>query len=312
MKEQNIQQQMLDDDNIDLKELFTAIWQGKWIIIAFTFISAIIAVVYALSLPNIYKSEVLLAPAEENQGGGAGLASQFGGLAAIAGVNLGGSGMDKTTLALEVLKSRAFIAEFINEHDLKATLMATNGWDIISNTLKYNEDIYNADTKTWLRVVNMPKKPEPSDLEVHEYFIKESLSITTDKETGLVLISIKHYSPYIAKEIVDKLVVAINDKIKKGDIAEANKSIKYLRSALNETPIADMQKVFYQLIEQQEQTKMLASVREQYVLKTIDPSVVSEKRNSPNRVLICILGVMIGGILSVLSILVRYFYKLNY
>ena len=91
------------DDEIDLKELFSAIWQGKWVIIVTTFIAAVIAVFYALSLPNIYKSEVLLAPAEENQGGGmSALASQFGGLAAIAGVNLSGGGADKTTLALEV------------------------------------------------------------------------------------------------------------------------------------------------------------------------------------------------------------------
>ncbi|MEP8095299.1 Wzz/FepE/Etk N-terminal domain-containing protein, partial [Vibrio parahaemolyticus] len=47
-------------DEIDLRELFKALWKGKWIIIATTFIFAIGSVLYALSLPNIYKADALL------------------------------------------------------------------------------------------------------------------------------------------------------------------------------------------------------------------------------------------------------------
>jgi len=302
------QLQLQADDEIDLKELFFAIWQGKWTIIITSFIAAIIAVGYAISLPDIYKSEVLLAPAEENKNGGmAGLAAQFGGLASIAGVNLGGTGADKATIALEIIKGKVFVAKFINSYNLKATIMATNGWNQASNKLTYNTDIYNLKTNTWMRDVKAPQQVEPSDLEVYEYFIKENLSITTDKETNLVTLSIKHYSPYVAKYIVEKLVIAINEKLKGDDISEANKSIEYLQDALNKSPIADMQKVFYQLIEQQEQTKMLASVRDQYVLKTINPAVVEEKKTGPKRALICILSVMLGGMISVMIVLIRYF-----
>ena len=78
------------DDEIDLGELWNVIWAGKWIIVGVTFIFALASVFLALNLPNIYRSEVLLSPAEDNSGGGlAGLAGQFGGLASLAGVNLG-------------------------------------------------------------------------------------------------------------------------------------------------------------------------------------------------------------------------------
>ena len=83
-------QNNIADDEIDLRELFTAIWQGKWIIIAITTLFAVASVFYAINQPNIYKSEALLAPAEQDQQGGLGaLAGQFGGLASLAGVNLG-------------------------------------------------------------------------------------------------------------------------------------------------------------------------------------------------------------------------------
>ncbi|MFT5815422.1 MAG: hypothetical protein ACI9VT_003195 [Psychroserpens sp.] len=306
-QEEQRQLQLQADNEIDLKELFFVIWQGKWTIIITTIIAAVIAVIYAISLPDIYKSEVLLAPAEESKSGGmAGLAAQFGGLTSIAGINLGGSGSDKAKIALEIIKGKVFVAKFINSHNLKATIMATNGWNQTSNKLIYNTDIYNPETNTWMREVKAPKQAEPSDLEVHERFIK-SLSISSNKETGLVTLSIKHYSPYVAKDIVEKLVLAINEKLKNDDIRESNKSIEYLQDALNKSPIADMQKVFYQLIEQQEQTKMLASVRDQYALKIINPAVVEEKKDSPKRALVVILAVMFGGMLSAAIVLIRSF-----
>lgn len=61
-------QQATQDDEIDLRELFAVIWQGKWLIIAITAVFTIGAVIFALMQPNMYKSEALLAPASEEQG----------------------------------------------------------------------------------------------------------------------------------------------------------------------------------------------------------------------------------------------------
>ena len=58
------------EDEIDLRELFAALWRGKWWIVASTLVGAGIAVMVAISLPNIYRSEALLAPSVEQQGGG--------------------------------------------------------------------------------------------------------------------------------------------------------------------------------------------------------------------------------------------------
>ncbi len=138
------------DHEIDLRELWSIIWSGKWTIIAITFVFAVASIFYALSLPNIYKSEALLAPAEENSGGGlAGLAGQFGGLASLAGVNLGGG--DKTALAIEVLKSREFISKFIKKHELLLPLMASEGWDRSRNELNIDPDIYDVKSGKWIR-----------------------------------------------------------------------------------------------------------------------------------------------------------------
>jgi uncharacterized protein involved in exopolysaccharide biosynthesis len=304
------QHQITEDDEIDLAELWHAIWSGKLLIIAISGLFAISSIIYAINQPNIYKATTLLAPTSE-QGGAGGLAKmagQFGGLASLAGINLGSGGTDKTGLALEVLKSRVFLENFINKHQLLVPLMATNNWDINTNTLIFDDEIYNETTKTWVRDVKAPKKPQPSQWEAYQEF-KDIFSITTDKESGMITLAIEHYSPEIATQWLLWLVSDINITMREQDKTEAQRSIDYLTKKLQETQLADMQTVFYQLIEEQTKTIMLAEVSKEYVLKTIDPANAPEEKAKPKRALIVVLGTMLGGVLSVLIVLIRYFTK---
>jgi uncharacterized protein involved in exopolysaccharide biosynthesis len=297
-----------NDDEIDLAELWLAVWSGKVLIIAITFLFAVSSIIYAINQPNIYKASTLLAPASE-QGGAGGLAKmagQFGGLASLAGINLGGGGTDKTGLALEVLRSRLFIESFINKYHLLVPLMAAKNWDINTNTLLLDEEVYNTKSKTWIREVKAPKTPEPSPWESFKVFT-ELLSVSADKETGMIIIAIEHYSPEIAKQWLIWLVAEINNTMREQDKSEAQRSIDFLSEKLQETQLADMQTVFYQLIEEQTKTIMLAEVSLEYVLKTIDPANSPDEKAKPKRALIVVLGTMLGGILSVLIVLVRYF-----
>ncbi|MGK0372897.1 MAG: LPS O-antigen subunit length determinant protein (WzzB/FepE family) [Glaciecola sp.] len=295
------------DDEIDLREIWGVIWQGKWIIITVTAIFAITSVFYALSLPNIYKSEALLAPAnEEQQGGIAGLAGQFGGLASLAGVNLGGAKADKTALAIEVLKSRAFFTKFVNRHNILPNLIAALGWDLASNTVIYNHEIYLPESATWVREVKPPQNAKPSMQEAKEEFDK-LFSIAQSADTGMIVISIEHLSPSIAKEWVDWLIEDINSEMKVRDKEEAQRSINYLQVQIAETNIVEQKSLLYQLIEEQAKTLMFAEVRDEYIFKTIDPAFIPEMKYKPQRALSVALITMLGIIIGSVCMLIRYF-----
>ena len=294
------------DDEIDLKELFTALWAGKKIVIGTTFIASVLAVFIALSMPNIYRSEALLAPVGADGGGMGGLASKFGGLASLAGVSLPGGGGDKTTMGIEVIKSRAFFAEFVIKYPVMVDLMAAEGWNAGSNTVEINEDIYDVETKQWLREVDAPRTPEPSVQEAHEVF-KGLLSVAQDKESSFVTISVEHFSPFVAKQWVDWLVQEINNTIREQDVEQAQRSIDYLKQQIQATQLADLQAGFFELIQSQTETIMLANASPEYLFKTLDPAVVPELKAKPKRALICVLGALLGGMLGVLIVLVRHF-----
>lgn len=298
------------DDEIDLRELFIALWKGKWIIIATTFIFAVGAVFYALSQPNIYKADILLAPAESSGGGGlAKMAGQLGGLAALAGVNLGSGEGSQTELAAQVIKSRQFIQHFIEKYHILVPLMATKGWDLTTNQLIINDAVYDEQTQTWLREPQGLRGAKPTAQEAHEMFVKNILTVTSDKTSGLYTVSVSHYSPYIAQQWATWLVAEINQVMRERTIAETTKNLNYLQEQLQKTSVADMQATFYKLIEEQTKSLMLAEVQDEFVFKVVDPAVVPELKDKPKRALICVLGTLLGGMLGVAMVLVRFAFR---
>lgn len=298
------------DDEIDLRELFGALWKGKWVIIASTFVFAVGAVLYALSLPNIYKSDALLAPAESSGGGGLSkMAGQLGGLAALAGVNLGSGESSQTDLAVQVMKSRQFVEAFINKHDLLVPLMAAKDWDLVNNKLILNEELYNPNSGEWLREPNGLRGATPTAQEAFEVFNKEVLSVSQDKESGLYTVSVKNYSPYLAQQWVNWLIEDINKVMRERTISETSQNLAYLNTQLQKTAVADMQSTFYKLIEEQTKSLMLAEVQEEFIFKVVDPAVVPELKDEPKRALICIFGTLLGGMLGVAIVLIRFAFR---
>lgn len=296
------------DNEFDFEKLWRAIWSGKLIIIIVTAIFILISVLYALNQPNIYKASTLLAPANE-QGGAGGLAKmagQLGGLASLAGINLGGGGTDKTGLALEVLKSRVFLEDFIEKHNLLVPLLAVKNWDQIEDRLIYNEKVYDISNNKWLREVKAPNTAKPSRWESYEALTK-ILTISTDKKTGMITVAIEHYSPSVAIQWVLWLVEDLNKAMREQDRKEAQNSIDFLTKKLDETQLSEMRNVFFQLIEEQTKTIMLAEVSEEYIFKTIDPANAPDDKIKPKRALIVVLGAMFGGLFSTLIVLILYF-----
>lgn len=296
------------DDEIHLGELWQAIWSEKLKVILISALFAILSVMYALSQPNVYKASALLAPvsAEGGSSGLSALAGQFGGLASMAGINLGGGQSDKTDLALAILKSRSFIERFITKHDLLVPIMAVERWDMATDTLAYDPELYDQTTNQWIRKVEAPQKPQPSLWEAYVAF-SDLLILTQDKNTSMITVELEYYSPAMAQQWLTWLIADVNDFVRNQEQQEAQDSIDYLTQQLENIQVSSMEAVFYQLIEEQTKNMMLTKVKAEYVLKTIDPAQVPEEKSKPKRALIVLLGAVLGVIVAIVIVLIRYF-----
>lgn len=298
----------LADQDIILSAILNILWR-EWKLIAFTtFLLACTAALFAIEQPNVYRSEALLEPSDEYQGGGlSAVAGQLGGIASLAGLDLS-SNKGKVTAAIETIKSRKFIRIFIEKHQLLVPMFGVSGWDSTANEYIFDSSAYDPETKEWIREAEPPKTSKPSNEEAYQKFIS-LLNIKEDKQSGLVRISFDHLSPQLAQHTVENIMSDINSYIRKKDVSQAERSITYLENKIEDISISEMRQVFFKLVEEQSKTKMLAEVRDEYVFKTIDPPYLPEEPYSPNRLMIIIGGFLIGLILSCGYVLIRFYYS---
>ena len=294
------------DDEIDLRELFAVIWAGKSWIVGITAVFALVSVIYALSLANEYKASVVVAPANSGGSSLGAMAGQLGGLASLAGINLGSGESNETLEAMEIAQSWGFIEEFINNNDLSVPVYAGLGWGKTENQLQIDDDLYDVDNRLWLLEDDLGELRPPSSWELFEVF-KSRLSVSQDKTSGLITVAIEYFSPFLAKQWVELFVTSINDHMRARKLQQVNNNIEYLTAQVDKTAIAEMREVFYQLIEEQTKSKMLAEASPEYAFITVSKAMVPEEKSKPKRALICILGTLLGGMLSVLLVLVRHY-----
>ncbi len=295
------------DDQIDLRELFGVLWSDKIKIIVITAIFAVGSVFYALSIPNQYKATALLAPAQSDGGGLSSVLGQLGGLASLAGVSIGDGESSESQIAQEIMRSWSFVEGFITDNEIAVEVYAAEGWNRESNQLKIDNDVYEVETKTW-RVEDDHTGIEgpPTSWQLFEEFL-ERLSVSEDKKSGLVSVSIEYYSPQIAKEWLDRYVASINAHMQSRQVAKVSNNIDYLKAQIDKTSIAEMREVFYTIIEEQTKNKMVAEASPDYAFVAVSPSMVPEEKSQPKRALICISGTLLGGMLSVLLVLVIHY-----
>tara|TARA_B100000900_G_scaffold315140_1_gene274007 strand:- start:14622 stop:15572 length:951 start_codon:yes stop_codon:yes gene_type:complete len=295
------------DDEIDLRELFNVLLNGKRIIISLTAFVSIIAVIVSLLLPNIYVSKALLVPVNPSSD----ITRALGGYSAIAGlagVNIP-SGVDEgnSQKAIEKINSLSFFENNILINIHLPDLMAVKSWNYETNELVYNENTYDIKTSAWVRDFSYPQQQIPSAQESYEIFKEEHLSLSEDKNSGFITLSIKHKSPFVAKQWAELIVDEVNNFYRLKDKLESEKAVSYLNEQISLTSLSEIKEALAQLL--QEQTKKLALIEANkfYVFDYIDPPAVMEEKSEPSRALICILGAIFGGMLSILLVLIRHY-----
>ena len=295
------------DETIDLSQVILSLWKNKVLILVVSIMFAVASVLYALSLPNIYVSKTHLVPQVENSSVSSSLGA-YSNLAGMAGISLGSDGDNLSMEAMARIKSFDFFSsQFLPKIKLE-DLLAVESWNRKTNTITYKEKLFDDAAKKWIREVKAPKSIIPSNQEAFREY-KKIISVTEDKKTKYVTLSIRHQSPYVAQNWVSIIVDNINESMRKETKDISDQSITFLNEKYEETSVNDLRKAIAELIDAQMQKLMFASVRNDYVYKTIESPLVPELKSSPNRAVICIVGTLIGFFLSIFLVLIMQLRK---
>lgn len=290
--------------DVELLDVLGLLWFGRYVLLRFVLLFAIAGVILALRLPNEYRSEAIYKPVATDPGAlpGAGLLSQVG---ALAGVNIDLSGHENAVLAVETLKSRPFLVGFARRRALVPALMAATRWDPVSDRLMLDATMYDQAQKRWSREPKPPRTSAPTDDEIYDRF-RDILSVEHDAENGLVRVSIVYFSPLLAQSWLNAMIGDLNEGLRQREIAIRERSIEYLTEKIKSNEISTLDDELASLLKSEIRDHMLAEVRKEYALETIATPNRPFIKSGPNRALICVVAVLIGGILGAFFLLVRH------
>lgn len=295
----NNQASYIEEDEIDLKELFNTILKYKYKILFFVFIVTAITFIYVLSIPNSYKSSVVLSPQSEQKSVGGGLSS----LASLAGVSLGGaSSKDPAVMMQTVLGDYSFNEMMIEKYKLTSKLESQKnlvfalGLDTVYNIFNSKDD--NAEDKR--------SKEEKVYSTINT--LNSVLSISSDKKSGLITLSAEIQDRYLAKELVDIYLKEIVDKVRTSDMKEIDEQIKYYNKELSSTYDVSLKEQLSKSLSGLYQKKVFSQANDYYFVSKVVDSRVSyiKEKSKPKRALILVVSFVTSFILGIFLV---FFYE---
>jgi uncharacterized protein involved in exopolysaccharide biosynthesis len=274
-------------DDADVADLVRELWRSKLLIALFVCIGAAIAIGLVLVTPPKYEATIVVSPLETDSGSGAlgGLASQYGGLASLAGISLGGS--NKRGESVAVLQSDVLTASYITSHNLLPVLFPKQ-WDPQSSRWRVSDP--SEIPTVWLAC---------------NVFRSKIRTVTENRKSGMVELTIEWTDPTQAAQWANGLVELTNTYLRDKTIREARRNIAYLTEQASKTDIVDARRAIFSLLEEEINKEMVARGRDEYALKVIDPATVPERPSSLPPFVRVLLGAIIGGIIAAVVVMVR-------
>lgn len=227
------------DDEIDLRELFRTLWRGKWVVLASTFLVAVVATIYAITQPNIYKSQ------------------------ATAVMNYGLYSMD-------------------GAYSLSLSPSLFNGTEFIRSIQRDSEDLQS---------------------------LISGVSILYDKRDQVFTISKTSTSPEEAFAGVELALNRLNPILKQLELSKVATAVNSVSSLSELNSAEQVKSSLSEIYAQQLYKKAVLENPDSQIVQVVSHPVKPTSHIKPKRPLIIVLGVLLGGMLGVAIVLIRFAFR---
>lgn len=278
---------VLYEDEISLHGIVAALWLRRWLILAITVIATLVAGAAALVVDKKYSASIVVTSATNPTSNGGTLGSNsssspMGGLAALAGISLGGD--SKKSESLAILQSETLTEDYIQQNDLLPILYARL-WDPARRQWKVTDP-----------------KDIPTLWKANLFFKNKVRSMVIDPKTGLVTLTIEWQDPKLAAKWANGLVRMADDYLRAQAIRESEHDIAYLSTQAAKTDSITVRKSLYELLQEDISKMTLAKGNKDYALKVLDPAVAPDVPSFPKLPLWLLMGFISGFLIAVLLV----------
>jgi len=253
-------------------------------IISFVILASVLASLYSLRMPNVFRSEATIIPATQAKG--------FDVIATLGRVGTmidSEAGLNETASPEQlnvVLKSRDLTKFVIEENDLLPVIFGS-AWD--------------AQRKKW----KVDKPPTIQDAyNIIHAGPRSMLKMKLDPKKNILRMSFEMEDPKMAQAFLDYFVTGLSEFLRNQALDDAMSRQVHLSQQLTKTSDPILKNKLYELIARQIEKETMSRVKKYYGFNVIDRPYVPERRFAPNREQICVLS---AGAAFVISILIAFF-----
>ncbi|HAW57544.1 MAG TPA: hypothetical protein DCX03_00790 [Bacteroidales bacterium] len=276
------------NDEIDLREIFKVIWKRKFWIIGFVAVVCAVTVVIVMKMDNIYESRAILRPSQNNTSQMSSIASSLGGLASLAGINIGSTGnVSQYNSMSAIVQDDDFIYVFVTKNKFEPRII--DKFEKLSSTDEYKEN------KKFFIVKSF----------------KDSLNFTEDSKTGLLSLSFQNKDREFAKKVVDALLFDASAKYQMIEMRNLQERIDKYKNEIEKTSDITLKNKLAEVVAGLIQSKVLSQAQEYYGFDVIvNPGIPDAMdKVKPKRAIICIAAFFLSLFVSVFVALVLESFK---
>jgi capsular polysaccharide biosynthesis protein len=284
----------LADDEIDLRELFTKLWRGRWVIASLCSVALVLASFYLHVAARKYTVSMTFKPVIE-EGAGPNLAG-LGGLASLAGVSLPQSGSGdfatfRTLLRSEEVAERVIAATellpaiFKNEWDAQQAQFRKPPRGLLGRSLSGLKSILTGDEKRDYIA------PNPQRLSI---FMDRTLGLSVNNETGFLTVSAESEDPETLVALIVAATEATDQLMKERYIVNAEQTLQFYQSKILTSRSREHREALAKLISAEDQKLMLTSEGRHFVAEPLTRATTSMDPTSPKSVLVLALALVLG------------------
>jgi len=299
----NVNPQCIEEDEIDFRELFVTIWSHKIFIAVFTFIVSSMTILYTLSKPNVYTVSSSLIPVEASKGPSLG---GLGGLAALAGVSVGGGGVTPAIAFNTLLDDQGTMRKFIAKNNLENTLLEDHSKNYYF-ALGYR-GIYDL----------LHKKSDEEDTKIKEEkvfnaykILKKMISISEDKKTGILKLSVSDADMHLAQQVLQLFLKDASKYLIENDLNNINEKLKYYEQTSQKISDITLKEQLLTQTSALIQSKVMLLSSPYYKIKKLTEPTLPYYKNKtkPKRGLIVVVSFVTSIILAIFIVFFMEFIK---
>ena len=295
-----------NDDEIDLRELFGALWRGKFLIMLCVIAAIALAALYLRTAERKYTVSYVFKPvatedAMPSLGG-------LGGLASLAGVSLPSSSSGDFLTFKFMLKSEE-VAQQLMQNEALIKGVFKREWD--GDTQSYRQPAdgnltpYVRGLKKLLTGEGPRDYAPPSAARLAEWLKKDGFSSSEDRDTGFLTLSAETPEPELMIQVMSQVTEETDRLLKERYIASAEQTMGFYQQQLAKARAREHREALAKLIAQEDQKLMLASKGTYFVAEPLTEPSVSLNPTSPKASLVLALSVVLGGFFGAALVLIR-------